>query len=145
MRFETKRDKTFPLIFLFVFVLYSLIAFYSVITENDYSVIWPFSGVLFFLALLFYLILKTTYFVFEENELVCRSLFFKRKISYSVIRKVEKQKGLYAGLKMSTAWKGLVVHYNKYDELLISPERDEEFVNELNTRLNSRNHHQKNI
>lgn len=128
MRFETKRDKTFLVIFLFVFVLYSGIASYSIIAENDYSVIWPFSGVLLFLALLFYLIIKTTYFVFEENQLVCRSLFFKRNISYSDIRKVEKQKGLYAGLKMSTAWKGLVVHYNKYDELLISPEREDEFI-----------------
>ncbi|MFM7682429.1 MAG: PH domain-containing protein [Bacteroidota bacterium] len=135
MRFETKRDKTFPFIFLFVFILYSGIASYSIIAENDYSVIWPFSGVLLFLALLFYLIFKTTYFVFEENQLVCRSLFFKRIIPYSTIRKVEKQKGLYAGLKMSTAWKGLVLHYNKYDELLISPEREEEFILELESRV----------
>lgn len=135
MRFETKRDKTFPIIFLFVFGLYSGIACFSIITENDYSVILPFSGVLLFLAILFYLIIKTTYFVFEENQLVCRSLFFKRNISYSDIRKVEKQKGLYAGLKMSTAWKGLVVHYNKYDELLISPEREEEFILEIKNRI----------
>ncbi|MBM3185628.1 MAG: PH domain-containing protein [Bacteroidetes bacterium] len=135
MRFETKRDKTFPIIFLFVFILYSGIASYSIIAENDSSVIWPFSGVLLFLALLFYLIFKNTYFVFEENQLVCRSLFFKRIIPYSTIRKIEKQKGLYAGLKMSTAWKGLVIHYNKYDELLISPEREEEFILELESRV----------
>lgn len=135
MKFETKRDKTFPFIFLFVFILYSGIACFSIINENDYSVIWPFSVVLFFLALLFYLIIKTTYFVFEENQLVCRSLFFKRNISYFDIRKVEKQKGLYAGLKMSTAWKGLVIHYNKYDELLISPEREDEFIMEVENRL----------
>jgi len=138
MRFETKRDNTFPIIFLFVFILYSGIASYSIIAENDYSVIWPFSGVLLFLALLLYLIIKTTYFVFEENQLVCRSLFFKRNISYSDIRKVEKQKGLYAGLKMSTAWKGLVVHYNKYDELIISPKREEEFILEIKNRLSQK-------
>lgn len=135
MRFETKRDKTFPIIFLFLFVIYLGLACFSVITENDYSVVWPFSGVLLFLALLFYLILKTTYFVFEENELVCRSLFFKRSISYLAIRKVEKQKGLYAGLKMSTTWKGLIIQYDKYDELLISPEREEEFIMELESRI----------
>ena len=135
MRFETKRDKTFPIIFLFVFVLYSGIACFSIITENDYSVIWPFSWVLLFLALLFYLILKTTYFVFEEYQLVCRSLFFKRSIFYSDIKKIEKQKGLYVGFKMSTAWKGLVVHYNKYDELLVSPDREEEFIQEIQHRI----------
>jgi hypothetical protein len=135
MRFETKRDKTFLFIFLFVFVLYSGISSYSVIYENDYSVIWPFSIVLIFIGFLFFLIVKTTYYVFQENELVCYSLFFKRVIAYSSIRKVEKQKGLYAGLKMSTAWKGIVVHYNKYDELLISPEPEEEFILEIEKRI----------
>jgi hypothetical protein len=135
MRFETKRDNTFIFIFLFVFVLYSVIASYSIIAENDYSVIWPFSLVLAILTLLFYLIVKTTYFVFEENQLVCRSLFFKRSISYSDIKKIEKQKGLYVGFKMSTAWKGIVVHYNKYDELLVSPEREEEFIQEIQHRI----------
>ncbi len=135
MRFETKRDNTFIFIFLFVFVLYSVIASYSIIAENDYSVIWPFSLVLVILTLLFYLIVKTTYFVFEEYQLVCRSLFFKRSIFYSDIKKIEKQKGLYVGFKMSTAWKGLVVHYNKYDELLVSPEREEEFIQDIQHRI----------
>jgi hypothetical protein len=134
MRFETKRDNTFLFIFLFVLVLNSGIASYSIIYENDYSVIWPFSLILISLALLFFLIFKTTYFVFEECQLVCRSLFFKRSISYSDIRKIEKQKGIYAGFKMSTAWKGLVLHYNKYDELLVSPEREDEFIQEIKNR-----------
>jgi hypothetical protein len=134
MRFETKRDNTFLFIFLFVLVLYSGIASYSIIYENVYSVIWPFSLILISLALLFFLIFKTTYFVFEECQLVCRSLFFKRSISYSDIRKIEKQKGIYAGFKMSTAWKGLVLHYNKYDELLVSPEREDEFIQEIKNR-----------
>jgi hypothetical protein len=134
MRFETKRDNTFLFIFLFVLVLNSGIASYSIIYENDYSVIWPFSLILISLALLFFLIFKTTYFVFEECQLVCRSLFFKRSISYSDIGKIEKQKGIYAGFKMSTAWKGLVLHYNKYDELLVSPEREDEFIQEIKNR-----------
>jgi hypothetical protein len=135
MRFETKRDKTFVFIFLFVFLLYSGIAIFSIITENDFSVLRPFSGVLLFLALLFYLILKTTYFVLKENYLICKTLFFKKVIPYSSIRKIEKQKGIYAGVKFSTAWKGLIVHYNQFDELLISPEREDDFIAELESRL----------
>jgi hypothetical protein len=135
MRFETKRDNSFVFIFLFVLILYTGIAVFSIITENDYSVIWPFSFVLIALIILFYLIIKTTYFVFEEYQLVCRSLFFKRSIRYTDIRKIEKQKGIYAGFKMSTAWKGLVIHYNKYDELLVSPEREEEFIQEIQHRI----------
>ena len=111
MRFKTKKDSSFVLFFLFAFLLYSGIVIFSIITENDYTVIWPFSGVLLILALLFYSILKTTYFVLEKEELICKSLFFKKTIPYSEIRKVEKQVGIYAGIKFSTAWKGLIVHY----------------------------------
>jgi hypothetical protein len=91
--------------------------------------------VLLFLALLFYLILKTTYFVLNENYLICKTLFFKKVILYSSIRKIEKQKGIYVGVKFSTAWKGLIVHYNQFDELLISPEREDDFIVELESLL----------
>jgi hypothetical protein len=62
-------------------------------------------------------------------------LIFTKKIPYSSIRKVEKQQGIYAGIKFSTAWKGLVVHYNKYDELLISPDNEEIFLEKINEQM----------
>jgi hypothetical protein len=140
MLFKTKRDSSFVVFFLFAFLLLTGIAIFSIITKNDYTVIWPFSGVLLTLALLFYSILKTTYFVLEEEELICKSLFFKKTIPYSEIRKVEKQVGLFAGIKFSTGWKGLIVHYYKYDELLISPEREDEFIKEIQKRKSIEKH-----
>jgi len=135
MRFETKRDYSLPLIFLFVALVYTGIAIYTVIRDGDYTIVWTFMGVLILLASFFILIIKTTFFVLEPEQLICHSLFFKRKIPYSTIRKIEKQKGLYAGLKMSTALKGLVIYYNQYDDLLISPEKEEEFIDEIKKRI----------
>lgn len=137
MLFKTKKDFTFLFVFLFVFLLYMVITIFSIVYEKDYSVIWLFSGVLTFLAFLFFSIYKTTYFRLDEDYLFCRSLVFTKRIPYSLIRKVEKQKGIYAGLKFSTAWKGLVVHYNKFDEILISPENDELFIEKLNEKIQS--------
>jgi hypothetical protein len=135
MLFKAKKDYTLFFVFLFVFILYMVISIFSIVYENDFSVIWAFSGVLTFLALLFISIYKTTYFRLEDEILFCRSLFFTKRVPYSSIRKVEKQKGIYAGIKFSTAWKGLVVHYNKYDEILISPENEELFIEKLNERI----------
>mgnify|MGYP002149688088 CR=1 FL=1 len=42
--------------------------------------------------------------------------------------KIEEQKGLFAGLKINTAWKGLVVSYGKWNEILISPAEEEGFI-----------------
>jgi uncharacterized membrane protein YdbT with pleckstrin-like domain len=131
MRFNTKRDFSFLIIFLFVFSLYSGIALYSILIENDYTVLIPFSLILVFLAMSFLSILNTTYFILDHDKLICKCLFFKREIPYSNIRKVEKQTGIYAGIKFSTAWRGLVVYYNKYDDLLISPEKELEFMHEI--------------
>jgi hypothetical protein len=135
MLFKTKKDFTLFFVFLFVFLLYTVISIFSIVYEKDYSVIWPFSVVLTVLAFLFISIYKTTYFRLEDDYLFCRSLVFTKQIPYSSIRKVEKQKVIYAGIKFSTAWKGLVVHYNKYDELLISPENEGLFIERLNHKI----------
>ena len=137
MRFNTKKDYSFLIIFLFVFVLYSIISCISITTENDYAVLIPLSIVLLLLAILFIGLIKTTYFILVEDKLICRSLVFRREIPYKNIRKVEKQNGIYAGIKFSTTWKGLIVSYNKYDELLISPENEEKFIEELKRRTKS--------
>jgi hypothetical protein len=135
MLFKTKKDYTFLLVFLFVFLLYTCISIFIIIYENDYPVIGAFLVILTLLAGLFIAIYKTTFFRLDENYLFCKSLIFTKKIPYSSIRKVEKQQGIYAGIKFSTAWKGLVVHYNKYDELLISPDNEEIFLEKINEQM----------
>jgi energy-coupling factor transporter transmembrane protein EcfT len=135
MLFRAKKDYTFLIVFLFVLLLYSGISLFTIIYEDDYSVIWVFLIVLTFLALLFISIYKTTYFRLDQHNLFCKSLIFKKEIPYSSIRKVEKQQGIYAGVKFSTAWKGIIVHYNKYDELLISPENEEIFIVKIQERI----------
>ena len=135
MLFRAKKDYKFLIVFLFVFLLYSGISIFTIIYEDDYSVVWVFLGVLMFLVLLFISIYKTTYFRLDQHNLFCKSLIFKKEIPYSSIRKVEKQQGIYAGVKFSTAWKGIIVHYDKYDELLISPENEEFFISKIQERI----------
>jgi energy-coupling factor transporter transmembrane protein EcfT len=135
MLFRAKKDYTFLIVFLFVLLLYSGISLFTIIYEDDCSVIWVFLIVLTFLALLFISIYKTTYFRLDQHNLFCKSLIFKKEIPYSSIKKVEKQQGIYAGVKFSTAWKGIIVHYNKYDELLISPENEEIFIVKIQERI----------
>jgi len=135
MLFRAKKDYTFLIVFLFVLLLYSGISLFTIIYEDDCSVIWVFLIVLTFLALLFISIYKTTYFRLDQHNLFCKSLIFKKEIPYYSIKKVEKQQGIYAGVKFSTAWKGIIVHYNKYDELLISPENEEIFIVKIQERI----------
>jgi len=118
----------FPIVFFFVCSIYIPTALYSYFIEKDIFLLVLFGSILLVLATLFYLILYKTKYQIRQSELICTFLFFKKRIPIESIRKIEKSNGVYAGWKMNTAGKCLVIHYNKYDALLISPEDQEGFI-----------------
>jgi hypothetical protein len=134
IRFESKRDWTFPFVWGLLSIIYSSVGI--VITSNggNYSelivlaVVWALQGTFF------YLFLRTTFYTIDEEYLVCHIFGFKKRIRVSEIRRIEPQKGLYAGLKINTAWKGLVVSYGKWDEILISPAQEQLFIETIKAK-----------
>ena len=135
MRFNTKVDWFYKSIILF------LLAVFIVGVVSIYQDEKTFEAVifgLFFLLIISFLIaaIFTTHFTFESDHLLCKFSFWKHKIPFATIKKIERQESvLYGGWKMTTAAKGLVVHYNSFDELLISPENEEEFILKLNSKI----------
>lgn len=90
-----------------------------------------FSIVMSVVMLFLFTLIPTTYYEIQEDHLYCRTSFFKKKLSINSIRKIDVGNSLYAGMKMSLALKGIIVYFNKYDEIYISPENQEEFVQQL--------------
>jgi hypothetical protein len=134
IRFESKKDWTFPIIWGFVFIVYSIVACLILYSGGDLSDLIALGAVWLALGLLLYLIQKTTYYTVDDVYLTCHILGFRKKISIQVITKIEQQKGLYAGLKINTAWKGLVVSYGKWDEILISPADEAGFIEAIKAK-----------
>lgn len=136
MRFDAKRDSFIFYVWLSILIPYGGICGLVYWQEKDLTPIFILGGVWLLLGLLFYFIVKSTFYTFIDDEtLVCQTMyFFKKNIAISSIRKFEKTNGFYAGIKMSTAWRCLLMHYNKYDELLISPENEELFIAEVERR-----------
>jgi hypothetical protein len=138
MIFKSKRDWFLSLVWLFVFILYSLIGLIEVVVNQSYESLLILYSISVLLGILFIVIQRSTsYEIREKDVLICKMLFFKKQIPINTIRKIDRANGLYLGWKMNTSWKCLVVHYNKYDELLISPENETEFIREK-TRINNR-------
>ncbi len=129
MVFKAKKDGFRWAIIGFVFAVYtgvSLLIFYA---ERKPEAFYGLALVWVMLSIFIVWILpKTTHYTFLEDHLLCQSMGFKKRIYYNTFLKVEPANGLYAGWKMSTAWKCVVVHYNKYDELLISPQDEAAFI-----------------
>jgi hypothetical protein len=72
-----------------------------------------------------------TYYVIDGDELTYKSALFKGTIDIKTIREISTGKTLYAGLKPSLAGNGLVIKYNKWDDIYLSPSDSKQFVEEL--------------
>jgi hypothetical protein len=134
IRFESKKDWTIPFVWGFLSIIYSIVGIVIVSGGGNYSeltllaVVWALQGTIF------YLLLKTTFYTIDEEHLVCHIFGFKKRIRVSEIRRIEPQTGFYAGLKINTAWKGMVVTYGKWDEILISPAEEQLFIETINAK-----------
>ncbi len=129
MVFKAKKDGFRWAIIGFVFAVYSGVSLLIFMTERKPDAFYGLALVWVMLSVFIIWILPaTTRYTFLEDHLLCQSMGFKKRIYYNTFRKVTPASGLYAGWKMSTAWKCIVVHYNKYDELLISPENEAAFI-----------------
>ena len=134
IRFESKRDWTFPFIWGFLSIIYSIVGIVIISSGGNYSelivlaVVWVLQGTFF------YIFLRTTFYTIDEEQLVCHIFGFKKRIRLSEIRRIEPQKGFYAGLKINTAWKGIVVSYGKWDEILISPAQEQLFIETIKAK-----------
>ena len=134
IRFESKKDWTIPFVWGFLSIIYSIVGIVIISGGGNYSeltvlaVVWALQGTFF------YLFLKTTFYTIDQEHLVCHIFGFKKRISISEIRRIEPQTGFYAGLKINTAWKGMVVTYGKWDEILISPAEEQLFLETINAK-----------
>jgi fatty acid desaturase len=136
MRFSGKRDFFYFYIWLAILIPYGGICAFIYSQEHDFTPIYILGGVWILLGLFMHFTVRSTHYTFIDDEtLVCQTMyFFKKRITVQSIRKFEKSNGFYAGWKMSTSWDCLIIHYNKYEELLISPENEELFIAEVERR-----------
>jgi hypothetical protein len=131
MRFNSKLDKQFKIIFFILIVIgLGVLTIRNLLFKDEFS-ITPFILSVISLGFIYYNS-KTTYYIIEGNELICKSLFLKRKIEINSIRKIEKSNSLGSLFKIATAFHGLSIHYNKFDDVFISPENLPEFCKLLN-------------
>lgn len=126
MRFNSKLDKHFKIIFFILIVIGIGASTIRNLLFKDVFSITPFIISVVSLGFIYYSS-KTTYYIIEGNELICKSLFLKRKIEISYIRKIEKSNSLGSIYKIASAFHGLTIHYNKFDDVFISPENYLEF------------------
>lgn len=67
----------------------------------------------------------------EGDQLFYRTGFFRGSVAILTIRKIERNQTLWAGYKAAAATRGLVIHYNQFDDLYVTPQREDDFLTSL--------------
>lgn len=75
--------------------------------------------------------IKDTFYILTEKELKFKSGFLSGSMKTESIKELEVNKTMWVGIKPATAKRGVIVKYNQFDQIYISPRDNEEFVKEL--------------
>lgn len=78
-------------------------------------------------------ILLDTKYILKENRIFYNSGPFRGSIAFDSIKKIERHSGLIVPVTFKPALntKGLIIHYNSFDDIYISPKQEELFLEEL--------------
>ena len=140
MKFRAKKDILFQSLTYGLTILFLAFYLYRVFSEGISNYKFLLSDLVMVLILipLFWAQFSTKYEL-TEKDLIYQSGPIKGRIEIEKIFEIIKGKSLWVGMKPAIARKGLIIKYNKYDEIYISPESNELFVNkikEINPKIN---------
>ena len=131
MKFRSRKD------ILFSIIVFGILAFVIGLTivgimkgEMEQNEQWTLIPITLVTGFVLWLYFGTNYEL-TQNGLKYRSGPFNGKIDISRIREIVKGKTMYVGFKPATARNGLIIKYDKYEELYISPETNELFIEKI--------------
>jgi hypothetical protein len=139
MKFTSRKDILFQLIGFIIIGFFIGIILYRIFSDGieNYNFIWTDIFMLAVAGFLIWLGLGTNYEL-TQTELKYKSGPIRGKIEIDKINEIIKGKTLWSGLKPATARNGLIIKYEKYNEIYISPKTNESFVKkilELNEKI----------
>lgn len=128
MQFKSDFSK-FNFIILLIPVILVLII--SILSEDDINlIVFPPLAILGLLAIFFTVLFFTTYYEIQKEDLIISMFFYKVKIKISDIRAIKYSNSFIKTnlYKPGFHYNGIEIFYNKFDDIYISPENKEKFI-----------------
>jgi hypothetical protein len=139
MKFKSKKDILFQLLGFSIIGFFIGIILFRIFSDGieNYNFMWTDIFMWTVAGFLVWLGLGTNYEL-SQTELKYKSGPIRGKIEINKIHEIIKGKTLWSGLKPATARNGLIIKYEKYNEIYISPKTNDSFVKkilELNDKI----------
>jgi hypothetical protein len=132
MKFKSRKDILFQTLTFGLSGLFIGISLFRIFSNGkiNFELIW--SDILMFIVIGFLLWLNFgTKYELTQTELKYKSGPISGKIEIERIKEIIKGKSLWSGLKPATARNGLIIKYDKYEEIYISPKTNDSFVEKI--------------
>ena len=131
MKFKSRKDNLFKFFVLGLSGLFIAIILIQIPLQREiFEFILTSIIMVMTIGLLFWLYFGTEYEL-SETELKYKSGPIRGKVKIEEITEIVKAKTHWSGLKPATARNGLIVKYRKMEEVYISPETNETFINKI--------------
>ena len=72
-----------------------------------------------------------TYYQIKDDKLIYRSGFIHGEIEIHNIKEIIKGKTMWVGLKPALATGGIIIKYNRFDDIYLAPKNNEELIEDL--------------
>lgn len=131
MVFKSRKDAFFILVYLNTSALLIIYFIYKIISSINSSSFGIVNLLIVLLVVTYLLFTLNTKYKLSKTKLHYKSGFIRGEIEINTITEITKGKTLWLGTKPATALKGLIIKYNKYDELYISPKTNDSFIAEI--------------
>ncbi len=127
MKFTSAKGIFTGLIIWGVILLLVALSFWDIYTNGKIDKIFLHVINLLIISFLTWIWFGTSYEI-RNDTLYYKTGPIKGSIPVSSIIKVSPYKTMWSGLKIALATKGIIVQYNKWDDIYISPENNETFI-----------------
>ena len=129
--FKSRKDSLYLGIIGGVIFIVFVLTFFDLETQTPHTNKFAVYLINIFIISLFGWIFFGTHYRLSPEFLKYSCGPFYGKIEISSIQKIVVNETLYVGLKPATARNGLIIRYNKFDDIYISPDDNETFITEI--------------
>jgi energy-coupling factor transporter transmembrane protein EcfT len=132
MKFKSRKDILFQILIFGFSGLYIGIILFRIFSNGKINFEFIWSDILMFIVIVFLLWLNFgTEYELTQTKLKYKSGPISGNIEIEGIKEIIKGKSLWSGLKPATARNGLIIKYDKYDKIYISPKTNNSFVEKI--------------
>ncbi len=127
MKFKTRKD---PFLSILIISLCLLLggSTITIFIDEGFTRGTILFSIITLLLITFVIGMYNTSYTLSNGYLTYRSSILSGKIEIKRIREIVKGKTMYVGFKPAAATKGLIIKYDKYEEIYISPKTNDSFI-----------------